>query len=43
LDFRRITARIRRLEQFSIGLTRAIEHFKDCDCPLWYLERVAYR
>jgi hypothetical protein len=27
----------------GIGLTREADHFKDCDCPLLYLERVAYR
>jgi hypothetical protein len=43
MDLRHIAARIRRLEQLGIGLTREAEHFKDCDCPLLYLERVAYR
>jgi hypothetical protein len=43
MDLRHIAARIRRLEQLGIALTRECAHFKDCDCPLLYLERVAYR
>jgi hypothetical protein len=43
MTVRHIAARIRRLEQLGIAFTREIEHFKDCDCPLLYLERVAYR
>ena len=33
--FPSISARIRRLEQLGIALTRERAHFKDCDCPLF--------
>jgi hypothetical protein len=37
-----IAARIKRLEALFLGLSREVCLFKDCDCPLLYLERQAY-
>jgi hypothetical protein len=42
MTLRDLTARVRRLDDLSRGLAKAVVRWKECDDPLLHLERRAY-